>query len=123
MAPEKVADRITCKVIDDRVDTYAAARRILTECCEANREKDLDLLQKGKDKGKGKGKYDFQKGKGKGKDKGKGKGKDLQAKGSKDTGAQQQPKRQTNGSGQRFDGYCGSCGKWGHKARVADKDI
>eukprot|EP00971_Amphidinium_carterae_P306778 6096656-Amphidinium_carterae.1 len=79
----------------DHVDTYPAARRILTEYCEANREKDeavpmdLDLLQqgKGKDKGKGgKGKYDWY-AEGKGKDKGKGKGREQQAKGSKDAGA------------------------------------
>eukprot|EP00971_Amphidinium_carterae_P301505 5990571-Amphidinium_carterae.1 len=57
MAPEKVA----CYLQGDRVDTYPAGRRILTEYCEANREKDkavpidLELLQKGKDTGKGKG--------------------------------------------------------------------
>eukprot|EP00971_Amphidinium_carterae_P343026 6482553-Amphidinium_carterae.2 len=103
------------------VDTYAAARRIFTEYCEANREKeetvpmDLDLLQKGNDKGKGKGKHDHQYPKGK--DKCKGKGKDQQAKGGKDARAQQQAKGQSSGSGQYLEGYCGSCGKWGHNSK------
>eukprot|EP00971_Amphidinium_carterae_P348062 6490301-Amphidinium_carterae.2 len=59
MAPEKLAHHIYLQ--GDRVGTYAAARRILTEYCEANREKDeavpmdLDMLQQGKGKDKGKG--------------------------------------------------------------------
>ena len=62
---------------------------------------DIDALwRKGKAKGKGKDK----KGKGKGKEKGKGK---ADGKG-KDKGKEAKTPR--------FEGYCRSCGKWGHRA-------
>ena len=55
---------------------------------------------------KGKGKDNKGKARGKGKDKGKAKGKDGKTKGDHD---EEKP--------ERFAGYCGRCGKWGHRQR------
>eukprot|EP00971_Amphidinium_carterae_P165223 3275090-Amphidinium_carterae.1 len=88
-------ERVFKKEVDEGIK-----RRLPTTC----------TCKKGKDEGKGTRKYDYQYRNCKGKDKGKGKGKGQQAKCSKDMSAAT-TESQSSGSGQHFEGYCGSCGK------------
>ena len=117
---EKLGDSVKCAIIAERAPAevrthlqlnapdakFPQMRSLVEEYLQANAgsasvpmEVDAIWGNKGK-KGKGKGKG--KKGKGKGKDNGKddkGKGKAAEKE-------------------EKFEGYCGKCGKWGHKQKV-----
>ena len=127
LAPDKVEEHLHLHA--DKYNTYADARKVVEDYVEAHikederddggtkpmdidvLEKRLHALEKGKGgKGKAKGKGKPTKGKGKGK-KGDGKGK-FKGKGKSAGGGVA-----NNGGNGAIEGYCGSCGKWGHAQR------